>query len=166
MLLNISLFYTALLVVMAQRPSVELLSFADHLYFTHRKKSQFFQFANSLQNLSRMQGSFRKRLWHLIMPFLQQELKASVQENFRENTSLLQKDDYPLLNFIYLLTIITLAFCIRLSFWGTCLLHCGTYCCFIMRFASTGNRTDFFSSCQLRKFSTYYTINWIKTTMI
>lgn len=52
MLLNISLFYTALVVVMAQRPSVELLSFADHLYFTHRKKSQFFQFANSLQNLS------------------------------------------------------------------------------------------------------------------
>lgn len=78
------------------------------------------------------------------MPLQQQELKASVQENFRENISLLRKHDYSLLNFIYLLTIITLAFCICLSFWKTCLLHCGTYCCFIMRFASIGNQTDFF----------------------
>lgn len=146
MLLNILLFYMALLLVTAQRPLVELLSLADRLSFTHRKKLQFFQFANSLQNLSGMWGSFRKRLWHLIMPLQQQELMASVQENFRENISLLQKDDYPLLNFIYLLTVITLAFCICLSFWKTCLLHCGTYCCFIMRFASTGNRTDFFQA--------------------
>lgn len=166
MLFNILLFYTALLVVMAQRPSVELSSFTAHLYFSHRKKSQFFQFANSLQNLTGMWGSFKKRLWHLIMLPQQQELQASVQENFRENTSLLQKDDYLLLNFIYLLTIITLAFCIRLSFWKTCLLHRGTYCCFVMRFASTGNRTDFFLSYQLRKFSTYYTINWITITLI